>query len=797
MWHTSVFLLGRTQETLNNVKAIVKSAFGGGESLPDRIRTFDIEGEIKKVGPIANPPPTPLGRFRYPHSLMSTLNSRDLAKLIQFPSQEVPGFQMKPYARFGVAMTETNEEKIKIGEILDQGNEMGVTYGISPKAFRKHGLVVGTTGSGKTNTIFRLLRESWKRKIPFLVIEPAKAEYRSLLLSEELGEYLQVFTLGDNNVSPFRINPFEILPKVAVQTHVDLLKSVFNASFYMWAPLPHILERCIHEVYSDKGWDLVSNKNPRGIHRNANPTLTDLYNKIDPVVDRLGYSQQSDTEIRSALKTRINSLRIGGKGLMMDTRVSIPFKTLMKKPVILELQAIGDDEEKSFLMGLILTMMYEYYVSAGISAKSDLAHITVIEEAHRLLANYGAENPYVGNVRGKAVETFTNILSEIRAYGEGFLIAEQIPTKLASDVIKNTNLKVMHRIVAEDDRRIMGATMNLEEREAKKIASLNPLEAAVYKEGDIGAYHIKVKWSKMNQEFGKGDDMVRKAMGSFRKEQKLFAPFVGCTEYCRTICELKSLGGEISSRQKFYSQMSPLILSLIDNASSAQTILPQMLEQGREKTESAKELEGMRICTIIQASERYFEEIGSYYRWPYEEAEKLKALFLDFYLGALGKYVLTEKDSSKLLDKKKTLGFQRFYKSLCEYKQPTRFCADICDDRLCLYRANLSGILKNDSYNEKFNGYLQKFAQDGKALSEKLDVLCIEAAEEAMPGGSEEAIRKIALCFALQKSNQLLPTISRVEKVIRGLIQLNEGEELFGTLDVSVNDTERSGGVNS
>ena len=112
---------------------------------------------------------------------------------------------------------------------------------------------------------------------------------------------------------------------------------------------------------------------------------------------------------------------------MLDTTRSIPFDTLMKKPTILELEYIGDDEEKSFMMGLILTMMYENYISQGISEGENLRHITVIEEAHRLLANYAKENPYVANVKGKAVETFTNILSEIRAYGEGFLIAEQIP----------------------------------------------------------------------------------------------------------------------------------------------------------------------------------------------------------------------------------------------------------------------------------------------------------------------------------------------------------------------------------
>lgn len=781
MWHTTIYLLAKNQETLNNVKAVMKSAFGGSRSLPDRIRTFDIEGKITNVGPILNPPTASPGRFTYTYSLMTTLNSGDLAIFVQFPTQDVRGFQLKPYAQFGVSVQEKEGEKIEIGEILDQGNKIGVSYAISPNALKKHSLVVGTTGSGKTNTIFRLLREAWKRKIPFTVIEPAKNEYRSLLLNEEIGNDLSVFTLGDNNVSPFRINPFEIMPGVSVQTHIDLLKSVFNASFYMWGILPQVLERCIHEVYSDKGWDLVSGKNQRGTHKNANPTLTDLYNKIDQVVDRLGYSKDTDMELRSALKTRINSLRIGGKGLMLDTKKSISFKSLMSKPTVLELQAVGDDEEKSFLMGLVLAMMYEYYVSSGISVDTGIAHITVIEEAHRLLANY-SDNPYGGNVRGKAVETFTNILSEIRAYGEGFLIAEQIPTKLASDVIKNTNLKVMHRIVAEDDRRVMGATMNIEERETKKIASLNPLEAAIYGEGDICAYHVKVDWSKISdkENTGNKDEIVTKAMENFKKQQEFFAPFDACAKHCKSICTYKNLGEEISSQKRFYSQISPLILSLIDNANYVAPTLRQMLETGREKTTNTADKKGAALCSFIQASERYFEQIGSYYRWPYTAVEKLKEFLYEFYTDAADKFYLSETDSSsEALNQTKILDFKNFYRSLCEQKQPTRFCERICPDGLCLYRPNLSEILKDNSYTSKFNALVDEAPEDNFRRSEKIDTLCREAAKEALPDGSDDVTRKIALCTALQKSMDLPPSKRQIDLVMDSLIeytQLSENE---------------------
>ena len=116
--------------------------------------------------------------------------------------------------------------------------------------------VAGATGSGKTNTIFSLLTAADAAGVPFLVVEPAKTEYRALIEHPVLGPRVRVFTAGREGVGPLLLNPFEVPPGIGVAEHLDLVRAAFTAAFGMWTPLPQILERCLHEIYTDRGWDL-------------------------------------------------------------------------------------------------------------------------------------------------------------------------------------------------------------------------------------------------------------------------------------------------------------------------------------------------------------------------------------------------------------------------------------------------------------------------------------------------------------------------------------------------------------
>jgi len=765
MWHVAAYLVCQDVQTFNHAKAVVKSVFGGRKSLPDPIRVLECHGfkeEVHRFGQIATPGPPSPGLMRYPYMYLSTLNSEELASLGYLPTEEMPGYFVKDYARFDVASRLIDKgDAVEIGEILDQSLGMGLRYQVRVKDLDRHVLIVGITGSGKTNTCFHILKQLWRRDIPFLVIEPAKTEYRKLLQSKELGKDLQVFTLGDESVSPFRLNPFEVMPGVSVQSHIDHLKSVFNASFVMYAPMPYVLEQCIHEVYEDKGWNLATNENERGRHRNAHPTLTDLYRKVDELVDRLGYDRRITMDVKAALKTRINSLRVGGKGLMLDTRMSVPIEKLLERPTIMELEKVGDDDEKAFLIGLLLMFLYEHYASKGVNEGGGLNHITIVEEAHRLLKNVPTEVNYeAANIKGKAVEAFCNILSEIRAYGEGFLILEQIPSKLAPDAIKNTNLKIMHRIVSMDDRSTVGGAMNMDEDEVARVASLSVGEAVVYGDGDDSPLHVKVPYSKIASAGPmtkvEDDVRVREAMKGFISgAEEVYIPFDDCQKYCGDICEYRKPAQRIVDDLVFQEAFAYYVLSIVEEASALIRDYPFLFQSVGERRKDLESGSCLFLCTMIQAVDNYFERRGQQYGWTYGDVQGLKEGFMRLLSMVMKIYGRTSEEKELMELFEEVRAFQGRYKGLCRRRyDPFAGCRENCVNGLCLYRFNVQTLLEDGRLDRSFKRAITN--KTGDEMWRSLGHASETARRRIISDEVDsEAKRRVFLCYAIQKSYSL------------------------------------------
>ena len=787
MWRVMTYFFSPNPATVGKMSNLLKTVFSGDKSSPEAIRTLILNH---------NNPSAILSKFRqielelnfhpafsaeHPlrkvikHKFASALNSRDLATLAHLPKEEMPGYDIKDTAKFGVCLPEKqNRDNIFVGEIIDRGAGTGNYYGVSAKELVKHGLIVGVTGSGKTNTCLTILHQLWKgaSKTPFLVIEPAKSEYRSLMNIEGFKD-LQVFTLGDEMTSPFRLNPFEVMKGVKLQTHIDNLRAVFNAGFVMYAPMPYVLERCIHEIYHDKGWDLTTNRNrffdledkgPYGIF----PTLSDLYEKIDTVVDAMGYEDRITMDIKAGLKARVGSLRIGGKGSMLDTAHSIPMEILLSKPTILELQGIGDDEEKAFIIALLIARLYEYREaeSKRTGSSAGLRHVTLIEEAHRLLSKTSTDLSNLENVstKTKAVETFCNILSEIRAFGEGILIAEQIPAKLAQDAVKNTNLKVMHRVVARDDRDLMGHTMNLNEDQNKFISIMDKGEAAVFSEGfsepflvRIPYYPSSVKVVDPKKSSTTDKDVIRFMAKRLIALDRIFGRQSGCKQ-CQYKCIYRDAANYILTNPHNQRMFTKYIFGIIEKADNLalkyHTLKDAILADIRSSLKKEEDINDLMFCFLINAGERFIRNKGTGYALG---ANKISTL-LDTYNNLINAYFsIPIKTQLSVETENSVKTFQECYTATFRVGNgPFPGCNEFCKSK-CLFRYDTEPFIRDTSIDEAL---LSAIKSGGKA-KEKVRKLCMDVARHLVFDNCPTFMENIALCFFIQKS-----VVWSVEKVL-------------------------------
>jgi DNA helicase HerA-like ATPase len=412
-------------------------------------------------------------------------STKELSLIASLPQKEVVGLRLKEEVEFGLNISQN--EGINLGKMVRSGQELDIDVNLEKSELNKHIFITGVTGSGKTTTCHKILYES---NLPFLVIEPAKTEYRVLSNVDDI----VVFTLGNENIAPFRLNPFEILEGENISSRVDMIKAAIESSFDMEAAIPQLIESAIYKSYKDYGWDIATSENykydnpfDKGVK--SFPTLSDVISNVDKVVEEQNFDDRLKRDYIGSIKARLNGLILGSKGFMLDTPRSFDFKSLLKKKVILELEEIKNPSEKSFIMGLILLNLNEALKSIYKEDKS-FRHITLVEEAHRLLSKYEAGDSLN---KKSGVEAFSDMLAEVRKYGESLMIVDQIPNKLTPEVLKNTNTKIVHRIFAIDDKEAIGNTMALSKEQKEFLSKLEVGRAIVFNQKFYNAIQVQIK----------------------------------------------------------------------------------------------------------------------------------------------------------------------------------------------------------------------------------------------------------------------------------------------------------------
>ena len=449
---------GDTEEIVNYIRDLRHPIFGLNPNLLEKDATF----------------------YVYPSVITPTvpLSGQELAYSLNFPQKSIPGLPILECTEFGrnivsYDLEEKEEEKIRLGNIFHMNREETVPVELSQNSLSSHVFITGSTGSGKSNTIYQLLAEAKENHIKFLVVEPAKGEYKHIFGQEE-----DVCVYGTNpQLTPLlKLNPFSFTKETHILEHLDRLIEIFNVCWPMYAAMPAVLKKAVEKSYIDCGWDLIKSVNEFG---GIYPTFADVAENIKEIIDSSEYDNENKGAYKGSLLTRIESLTNGINGLIFSQE-ELSNQQLFDSNVIVDLSRVGSSETKSLIMGILVLKLQEYRMSQA-DMNSSLRHLTVLEEAHNLLKRTSTEQvSESSNLIGKSVEMLANSIAEMRTYGEGFIIADQAPGLLDLSVIRNTNTKIIMRLPDWSDRELVGKSANLNDDQILELARLPKGVAAVY-----------------------------------------------------------------------------------------------------------------------------------------------------------------------------------------------------------------------------------------------------------------------------------------------------------------------------
>lgn len=409
----------------------------------------------------------------------SLVSGNELAIHMGLPRRSVCGLPVIEHADFGKEIVTYDGAKcstgINLGKIFNMGSSGNSKVSLNVNSLAMHTFVTGSTGSGKSNTVYEIIRQLDNFGVNYMVIEPAKGEYKNVF-----GMRLDVQVYGTNPqyTNLLRINPFKFPKGIHILEHIDRLIEIFNVCWPMYAAMPAVLKDAVLQAYESCGWDLAESQNKYS--NNLFPTFVDLLNELVAVIQSSAYSEEVKSNYTGSLVTRIKSLTNGLNGQIFAVN-EINNSELFDKKVIVDISRVGSTETKSLIMGILIMRLSEHRMSTCNDMNVPLRHVTVLEEAHNILKRTSTEQSTEGaNVAGKSVEMLSNAIAEMRTYGEGFIITDQSPSAVDISAIRNTNTKIIMRLPDEQDRRLAGKSAGLRDNQLDEIAKLPKGVAVVY-----------------------------------------------------------------------------------------------------------------------------------------------------------------------------------------------------------------------------------------------------------------------------------------------------------------------------
>ena len=463
---------GQAKEITEYIKTLRHPVFGLNPAVVGKIEDNEVKLEVDEETEFIVYPPIV--------TATTSLSGKELAYSLNFPQKSVAGLPVLECVEFGRNVVTYDdvyrgESEIKLGHVFHMNRMENTKVALSKQSLASHTFITGSTGSGKSNTVYQMIERARKQGVKFLVVEPAKGEYKNVF-----GHRDDVTVLGTNPLVSqlLRINPFSFPKNIHVLEHMDRLVEIFNVCWPMYAAMPAVLKSAVEKSYVDCGWDLIKSSNR--YDDELYPTFADVARNVRTIIDSSEYDAENKGAYKGSLLTRLESLCNGINGMIFVSD-EISATQLFDENVIVDLSRVGSSETKSLIMGMLVLKLQEYRMSQANGMNAELKHITVLEEAHNLLRRTSSERSSEGsNLLGKSVEMLSNAIAEMRTYGEGFIIVDQAPGLMDMSVIRNTNTKIILRLPDQTDRELVGRAANLNDDQITELAKLPCGVGAVY-----------------------------------------------------------------------------------------------------------------------------------------------------------------------------------------------------------------------------------------------------------------------------------------------------------------------------
>ena len=289
---------------------------------------------------------------------------------------------------------------------------------LNQKTMLRHVLILGSTGSGKTNHAFDLIIRTIKENPSIsCVVVDGKREYRKL--GKLLEGKVDVLSIGGE--PKVRFNPLAP-PDETDAAHWDrAFADVFTRAYGLSEPSRRILLDSLFELRQES---------------KESPTLRELEKKV--VVFEAGSSKEQAS--RRSLESRLHIINTGPVGESLNSEAELDVDNFDEKVVVFEIGEVDSLRDQAFIAELILLYLWQHDRAFVDEDEERLKRLVVVEEAHRYLSE---ERP--PEKRGE--RTLLELaLAEARRYGWGFLIVDQMPNLLSRYVWDNVGTVMVHRL---------------------------------------------------------------------------------------------------------------------------------------------------------------------------------------------------------------------------------------------------------------------------------------------------------------------------------------------------------------